>query len=36
MDDALRKEKEIIAYYNLTNPIYGYNLDRGGKPASNF
>lgn len=35
MEDALQKEKEIIAYYNLTNPIYGYNLDQGGKSTGN-
>jgi len=32
MEEALNKEKEIIALYNLTNPKFGYNLDKGGKP----
>lgn len=31
-DEAFEKEKEIIAKYNLCNPEYGYNLDKGGRP----
>lgn len=31
-EEALAKEKEIISKYNLNNPLFGYNLDSGGKP----
>lgn len=31
-EEALNKEKEIIAEKQLTNQQFGYNLDSGGKP----
>lgn len=37
-EEALQKEKELIKYYNTTNPMNGYNLHEGGMPtgASSF
>lgn len=29
-EEAAEKEKELIAKYDSTNPLYGYNIDKGG------
>lgn len=29
-EEALNKEKELIAKYNTTNPMFGYNITNGG------
>ena len=29
-EEASEKEKELIAKYDSTNPLYGYNYDKGG------
>lgn len=34
-EEALNKEKEVIAEMQLTNPDFGYNLHQGGKPTGN-
>lgn len=33
VEQALKKEQEIIQKYQLTDSNYGYNLDVGGKPG---
>lgn len=35
-EEACEKEIELIAYYNSTNPEYGYNICNGGEINSGF